>query len=90
MQVQYSVKGSAQCRFICLEKRAWLGVCVCVCVHVCMHARTQSRLILCDFMDCSLPGSSVHWNFLGKNTGEGCHFLLLTQGSNWHFLGLLY
>ena len=34
------------------------------------------------------------WNFLGKNTGVGCHFLLqgifLTQGLNLHFLHLLY
>ena len=30
------------------------------------------------------------WDFPGKNTGEGCHFLLqgifLTQGSNLHLL----
>ena len=29
--------------------------------HVCVHAQSfQSRLTLCDPMDCSLPGSSVH------------------------------
>ena len=37
-------------------------------------------------MDCHLPGSSVQWSSLGKNTGLGCHFLLqgifMTQGSN--------
>ena len=27
-------------------------------------------------MDCSLPGSTVHGIFPGKNTGMGCHFLL--------------
>jgi len=27
-------------------------------------------------MDCSPPGSSVHGDSLGKNTGVGCHFLL--------------
>jgi len=27
-------------------------------------------------MDCSLPGSSVHGDSLGKNTGVGCHPLL--------------
>ena len=27
-------------------------------------------------MDCSLPGSSVHGDSLGKNTGVGCQFLL--------------
>ena len=33
--------------------------CVCVCAHARMRA--QSRLTLCDPMDCSPPGSSVHW-----------------------------
>ena len=41
---------------------------------------------LCDLMDCSLPGSSVHGDSPGKNTGVGCNVLLqgilLTQGSN--------
>ena len=27
-------------------------------------------------MDCSLPGSSIHGIFPGKNTGVGCHFPL--------------
>ena len=40
---------------------------------------TQSCPILCDPMDCSLPGSSIHGNFPGKSTGVVCHFLL--QGS---------
>ena len=35
---------------------------------------------------CSLSGSFCPWDFSGKNTGVGCHFLLqgifLTQGSN--------
>ena len=36
-------------------------VCVCVCVHVCACVLvTQSCLILCNTMDCSPPGSSVH------------------------------
>ena len=46
----------------------------------------QSCLTLCDPLDCSPPGSSVHGIFLGKNTGVGCHFLLqgifLTHRSN--------
>ena len=37
-------------------------------------------------MDCSLPGSSVHGDSPGKNTGVGCHALLQgifpTQGLN--------
>ena len=41
----------------------------------------QSCPTLCDPMDCSLPGFSVHgilrpWDSPGKNTGVGCHFLL--------------
>ena len=31
---------------------------------------------LCDPMDCSLPGSSVQGDSLGKITGVGCHALL--------------
>ena len=27
-------------------------------------------------MDCSPPGSKHPWNFVGKDTGVGCHFLL--------------
>ena len=41
---------------------------------------------LCDPMDCSVPGSSVHGDSPGKNTGVGCHALLQgifpTQGLN--------
>ena len=37
---------------------------------------TQSCLILHDPMDCSSPGSSVHGDAPGKNTGVGCHALL--------------
>ena len=37
---------------------------------------TQSCLILCDPMDSSPPGSSVHGDSPGKNTGVGCHALL--------------
>jgi len=46
----------------------------------------QLRPTLCDTMDCSPPGSSVHRDSPGKNTGVGCHALLQgifpTQGSN--------
>ena len=31
---------------------------------------------LCKPMDCTLPGSSIHGNFPGKNTVVGCHFHL--------------
>ena len=46
----------------------------------------QSCPTLCDPMDCSLPGSSVHLDSPGRNTGVGCHALLQgifpTQRSN--------
>ena len=45
-----------------------------------------SRVRLCDPMDRSPPGSSVHGGSPGRNTGVGCHVLLQgifpTQGSN--------
>ena len=37
-----------------------------------------SRVWLCGPMDCSPPGSSVHRDSPGKNTGVGCQFLLHT------------
>ena len=46
----------------------------------------QSNIILCGSLDCSLPDSSVHGDYLDKNTGVGFHALLQgtfpTQGSN--------
>ena len=46
----------------------------------------QSRSTLCDPMDCSPPGSSVHGDSPSMTTGVGGHVLLqgifLTQGSN--------
>ena len=54
----------------------------------------QSCLTLCDPMDCSLPGSSVHEDSPGKNIGVDRHSLLQeifpTQGSNSHPLSLLH
>ena len=45
--------------------------------RACVHARlvTQSCLILCNPIDCSPPGFCP-WDFAGKNTRVGCHFLL--------------
>ena len=52
--------------------------------YVCLVA--QSCPTLCDHMDCSPPGSSVHGDSPGKNSGVGCYALLqgiiLTQGLN--------
>ena len=47
---------------------------------------TQSCSTVCNLMDCSPPGSSVHGDSPGKNTGVGCHApiqgIFPTQGSN--------
>ena len=46
----------------------------------------QSCLTLCNPTDCNPPGSSVHGDSPGQNTGVGCHALLQgifpTEGSN--------
>ena len=46
-----------------LDERPAYSICVCV------RLVTQSCQTLCDPMDCSLPGSSVHGDSPGKNTG---------------------
>ena len=60
---------------------------------VCMLSRF-CHVRLCNPMDCSPPGSSVHGDSPGKNTGVGCHTLLQgifpTQGSNPRLLHLLH
>ena len=57
---------------------------------LCLCLVTQLCPTLCDPMDCSPPGSSIHGNSLGKNTGVGCHGLLQgifpTQELNWDLL----
>ena len=51
-----------------------------------LYLVAQSCPTLCDPMDCSPPGSSVHGDFPGKNTGVGSLSLLQrifpTQGLN--------
>ena len=65
-----------------------LSLCACV-----LAKSLQSCLTLCDPMDRSPPGSFVHGDFPGKNTGVGCHALLQgifpTQGLNPCLLMLL-
>ena len=52
--------------------------------YLCLVA--QSCLTLCNSMDCSPPGSSVHGDSPSKSIGVGCHALLQgifpTQASN--------
>ena len=63
-------------------------------MYACCVKSLQGCPALCGCMDCSPPGSSVHEDSLGKNTGVGCHPLLQgifpTQGSNPCLLCLLH
>ena len=66
-----------------------MAVCVCVCVCVCARARARARLAMSN---APRPHWTVAhqllcpWDFPGKNTGVGCHFLLQgtfpARGSN--------
>ena len=83
----------------CLEKKkkerkrlmVWVGGCQTTGKVKVLVA--QLCLTLCNPMDCSLPGFSVHGDSPGKNTGVGCQALLQgisLQGSNPHLLRLLH
>ena len=56
-----------------------------------LRPATQLCPTLRDPVDRSPPGSSVHGDFPGKNTGVGCHFLLqgIFPTQKWH-LSLLH
>ena len=60
-----------------------MGVCVCVCV--CVHVKPlQLCLILCDLLDCSPPGSSVHDILQGRTlVGRVCVCVKLLQSCLW-------
>ena len=62
------------------------------CAMLCLAG--QLCLTLCNPVDCSPPGSSVHGDSPGKNTGVGCHALLQgifpSQGLNPSPLHLLH
>ena len=86
--------------FLCTAKwlsfiHAYVYIYICILFTImvgcsCMHVFAQLCSTLCDPLDCSLPGSSIHGIFPGKNTGVGCYFFLqeifLIQGLNLHFL----
>ena len=51
---------------VILSDKGFLQMCAVVCLVV------QACPTLCDPTDCSPPGSSVHGDSSGKNTGVGC------------------
>ena len=80
--------GLPECiRVVCIQKfKVRMGP---TCVRPCMLV-TQSCLTLCNSMDCSPPGSSVHRHSPGKNPEVGSHSLLQgifsSQGLNQNLL----
>ena len=82
--VQISVQISAFIYFYFLAYTQEWNCCIIYSSVLCLVV--QSCPTLCNHMDCSPPGSSVHGDSPGKNTGVGCHALLqvifLTQRSN--------
>ena len=81
------------CICICLYICIFVYVYQCVYVHCCHCLVTKWCLTLCNPMDCSLPGFSVHKDFPGKSPEVGGHCLLQgifrTQGSNLWLLSHL-
>ena len=77
-------------RFRLLQDTEYRSLCYpvnpCCFSVLCMCLVAQSCPTLCDPMDCSPPGSSIHEDSPGKNTRVGCHALLQgifpTQGLN--------
>ena len=69
------------CRFFTAEppgKPICVSVCVCVCVIVCVLCSVTS--VMSDFLQLhGLPPPRLldPWDSPGKNTGVGCHFLLI-------------
>ena len=53
---------SCACMCVCVCMCVCMCVCACVCVCVCARVRSVAQWCpaLCDSMDCSPPGSSVH------------------------------
>ena len=70
----------------------WLPVCKCVCVHT--RARTHARCATLWAHGLQPTRLLCPWNFPGKNTGMGCHFLLQgifpTHGLNLCLLHFLH
>ena len=86
----FSVIEDTVCNRGLLTAPSYLCVSILISLYECcaVLSLVLSHVWLCDPMDCSLPGSSVHGDSPDKNTGVGCRALLQgifpTQGSNPH------
>ena len=61
---------------VLITREKYLSISFILYLHevICLVAHSCSTL--CDPMVCSPPGSSVHGDSPGKNTGVGCHAFL--------------
>ena len=96
----------AHCLSICPYLILWRCKCFYFSCSNCMSFTQISWCYMCAVLRCSVVSNSLWphgllptrllcpWNFPGKNTGMGCHFLLqgifLTQGSNLCLLHFLH
>ena len=63
-------------------KTIYVHIAINICIHAVLCLVAQSCPTLCDAMNCSPPGYSVHEDSPGKNTGMGCYaFLNLYKGN---------
>ena len=71
MDILISDKAEFIIKYIANDKKIYKKI---VYIYDCLCcSQSLSHVRLCDPMDCSLPGSSIHGNSPGKNTGVGCH-----------------
>ena len=80
-RVHHPFPGTLQIRDACggLPENLYLNACLIRDPNIWVYgSRSVAKPCpaLCDPMDCSLPGFSVHGFFSGNDTGVGCHFLL--------------
>ena len=97
LTIKTKVRGNIEKKFVGIEedrKIKWLQNKVHIAWGICCPVLSCSLVSdSCDTMDCSVPGSSVHGDSSGKNTGVGCHAFLQeifpTQKSNrvFHIAG---
>ena len=52
------------------------------CINIPVYHHQLTHVRLCNTMNCTTPGYSIHGDSSGKNTGVGCHALL--QGNLPH------
>ena len=69
-KARFSEYGFTDFTFLKITSAGLRNVCVCVCFVI------MSCPTLCDPMDYSPPGASVHRDSPDENTGVGCHALL--------------